>query len=129
MNGPGGNGGPVHAGVLLPWANTVVEAELHRWTGRAVVWHYARLVPSDLATALDGEFLTGLLDAVPAALEQLSALPLRRGYLACTSAAFMHPELAGSAARQAQVTLVSAFDAITAVLSEHGASHVALLAP
>jgi maleate isomerase len=129
MNESGGNGGPVHAGVLLPWANTVVEAELHRWTGCAVVWHYARLVPSSRATALDAGFLTGLLDAVPAALRQLSALPLRRVYLACTAAAFMYPELAESAARQAQVPVVSAFDAITAVLSEHSASHVVLLAP
>jgi maleate isomerase len=129
MNELGGNGRPVHVGVLLPWANTVVEAELHRWSGRAVIWHYARLVPSSHATALDAEFLTGLLDAVPAALEQLSALPLRRVYLACTSAAFMYPELAGSAATRAQVTLVSAFDAITAVLTEHGASRVVLLAP
>lgn len=119
----------VHAGVLLPWANTMVEAELHRWTGRAVIWHYARLVPSSHTTALDEGFLTGLLDAVPAALEQLSALPLRRVYLACTSATFMYPERAGSAAGQARVAVVSAFDAITAVLSEHGASRVVLLAP
>jgi len=129
MNEPGGNGAPLHAGVLLPWANTVVEAELHRWTGCAVVWHYARLVPSSRVTVLDAGFLTGLLDAVPAALTQLSALPLRRVYLACTSAAFMYPELAGSAARQAEVTVVSAFDALIAVLAEHGASHVVLLSP
>ena len=30
-------------------------------------------------------FLTGLLDAVPAALAPLSPLPLRQVYLACTS--------------------------------------------
>jgi len=107
----------------------VVEAELHRWTGDAVVWHYTRLVPSSRVTALDAGFLTGLLDAVPAALTQLSALPLRQVHLACTSAAFIYPELARSAATQPQVTVVSAFDAITAVLSEHGASHVVLLAP
>ncbi len=129
MNDPGGNGTPVHAGVLLPWANTVVETELHRWTGCAVAWHYARLVPSSRVTALGAGFLTGLLDAVPAALSQLSALPLRWVYLACTSAAFMYPDLAGAAARQTKVTVVSAFDAITAVLSERGARRVALLAP
>ena len=129
MNAPGGNDEPVHAGVLLPWANSVVEAELHLWAGRAVVWHYARLVPPSRATALDAAFLAGLLDAVPAALAQLSALPLQRVYLACTSAAFMYPERARSAARQPRVTVVSAFDAITAVLSQHGASRVVLLAP
>jgi len=107
----------------------VVEAELHRWTGNAVIWHYARLVPSSAATALDAGFLTELLDAVPAALAQLSALPRRRVYLACTSAAFMYQERAGSASRNDRITVVSAFDAITAVLSEHGASRVVLLAP
>lgn len=129
MNEPGEHRAPVHAGVLVPWANTVVEAELHQWTGRAVIWHYARLVPSSRVTALDAGFLTGILDAVPGALTQLSALPLRRVYLACTSAAFMYPELAGSALRQAQVNVVSAFDAITAMLTEYGASRVVLLAP
>jgi maleate isomerase len=128
VNEPGGSG-PVHVGVLVPWANTVVEAELHRWTGHATVWHYARLVPSSHATVLDAGFLTGLLHAVPAALTQLSALPLRRVYLACTSAAFMYPELAGSAARQANVRVISAFDAITAVLSKRGASRVVLVTP
>jgi maleate isomerase len=129
VNEPPGDGVPVHAGVLIPWANSVVEAELHHWTGNAVIWHYARLVPSSGTTALDRGFLTGLLDAVPAALAQLSALPLRRVYLACTSAAFMYPERAGSAARYAKVAVVSAFDAITAVLSEHDASRVVLLTP
>ena len=129
MSEPPGNGAPVHAGVLIPWANAVVEAELHRWTGNAVIWHYSRLVPSSGTTALDAGFLTELLDSVPAALAQLSALPLQRVYLACTSAAFMYPERAGSSARHARVAVVSAFDAITAVLSEHGASRVVLLTP
>lgn len=129
MNEPPGNGAPVHAGVLLPWANAVVEAELHHWTGDAVVWHYARLVPSSGATALDAGFLAGLLDAVPAALAQLSALPLRRVYLACTSAAFMYPGRAESASRHTRIAVVSAFDAITVMLSQHGASRVVLLAP
>jgi maleate isomerase len=129
VNEPSENGQPLHIGVLVPWANTVVEAELHQWTGRVLVWHYARLVPPSRATVLNEGFLTGLLDAVPAALAQLSALPLRRVYLACTSAAFMYPELAGLAARRARISVVSAFDAITAILSEHGASQVVLLTP
>jgi maleate isomerase len=129
VNEPGRKSGAAHVGVLLPWANTVVEAELHRWTGRGTVWHYARLVPASRATALDEGFLTGLLHAVPSALTQLSAIPLRRVYLACTSAAFMYPELAGSAAQQAHVPVISAFDAITAVLSMHSVSRIALLTP
>jgi maleate isomerase len=129
VNEPPGNSAPVHAGVLVPWANAVVEAELHRWAGNAVIWHYSRLVPPSGTTALDKEFLTGLLDAVPAALAQLSALPLQRVYLACTSAAFMDPKRAGSSASRARGGIVSAFDAITAALSEHGASRVVLLTP
>ena len=35
-----------HAGVLVPWANIVVEAELHRAPGSSVTWHYAQLVPA-----------------------------------------------------------------------------------
>jgi maleate isomerase len=121
--------GPMHAGVLVPWANTVVEAELHRITGTSVAWHYARLVPASRTTGLDERFLTGLLEAAPAALGQLSALPLQRAYLACTSAAFMYPELAGTARQHVPVPLVSAFDAITAALSRLAARRIVLLTP
>lgn len=119
----------MHAGVLVPWANSVVEAELPRWGGPVLVWHYARLVPRAKATALDGEFLTGLLDAVPAALAQLSALPLRCVYLACTSAAFMFPRQAAVAADAAPERLVTAFDAILAELRWRQANRIVLLTP
>jgi maleate isomerase len=118
-----------HAGVLVPWANTVVEAELHKVTGTVVTWHYSRLVPESRTTGLDGRFLTGLLGAVPGALAQLAALPLARAYLACTSAAFMYPGLAGQARDGSPVGLVSAFDAITAALVRLHAARVALLTP
>ena len=120
---------PMHAGVLVPWANTVVEAELHRVTGADVTWHYSRLVPESRTTGLDGRFLSGLLEAAPAALAQLAALPLQAAYLACTSAAFVYPELTEAARCGATVTLVSAFDAIVAVLRELPASRVVLLTP
>jgi maleate isomerase len=129
MNGGGQHGAPIHAGVLVPWANTVVEAELHHITGSSVVWHYARLVPASGTTGLDARFLEGLLDAVPAALAQLSALPLRYAYLACTSAAFMYPDITERTRQKARVVLVSAFDAITAALSALAASHIVLLTP
>lgn len=118
-----------HAGVLVPWANTVVEAELHRVTGQSVTWHYARLVPASRSTGLDARFLQGLLDAVPDALDQLSALPLRRTYLACTSAAFMYPEIADAIQRKASSVLVTAFDAITTALSQVAADHIVLVTP
>lgn len=120
---------PAHAGVLVPWANTVVEAELHRCSGGSVIWHYARLVPASGTTALDGQFLRGLLDAVPTALKQLSALPLERVYLACTSAAFMYPDAADGARREASVPLLSAFDAIRAMVTKLSATRIALFTP
>lgn len=118
-----------HAGVLVPWANSVVEAELPLWAGRSVAWHYARLVPPSRATALNRDFLGGLLAAVPAALGQLAALPLRQVYLACTSAGFMLPSQVAACAADAPVTMVSAFDAIVTALRARGISRVALLTP
>ena len=54
---------------------------------------------------------------MPATLAQLAALPLRRAYLACTSAAFMYPDVAQAARQQAPIALVSAFDALRAALA------------
>lgn len=122
-------GTTMHAGVLVPWANTVVEAELHRVSGNSVTWHYARLVPASRTTSLDARFLQGLLEAVPAALAQLAALPLHRAYLACTSAAFMYPDTAQAVRQQAPVTLVSAYDALRAALARLAATRIVLLAP
>lgn len=121
-----------HVGALVPWANIVVETELHRVTGDRVAWHYARLVPPSRTTGLDHQFLTGLLSAVPSALGQLAALPLTQVYLACTSAAFMYPELAGQADSSVPAggpQLMSAFGALTALLSELPAASIALLTP
>ncbi len=118
-----------HAGVLVPWANSVVEAELPRWAGTSVIWHYARLVPPSGGTALDEGFLSGLLAAAPAAVAQLAALPLERVYLACTSAAFMLPGQATTAATGAQAPVVSAFGAIIAALRRRRATRIVLLTP
>ena len=120
---------PLHAGVLVPWANTVVEAELHRVTGLSVSWHYARLVPASRTTGLGARFLQDLLEAVPAALAQLSALPLRYAYLACTSAAFVYPDSTDQVRQGAPVAVVSAFDAILTMLKQIAASRVVLLTP
>jgi maleate isomerase len=118
-----------HAGVLVPWANSVVEAELPRWAGTSVVWHYARLVPPSQGTALDEDFLAGLLAATPTALGQLAALRLQHVYLACTSAAFMLPGLATTAAAGAFAPVVTAFDAILAALQQHEVRRIVLLTP
>jgi maleate isomerase len=121
---------PTPVGALVPWANMAVEAELHRVTGPRVSWHYSRLVPSSRTTELDARFLTGLLSAVPGALAQLAALPLSRVYLACTSAAFMNPELTEEISHVAAgVSVLSAFEAITAALTHLSARSVVLLTP
>ncbi len=122
-------GVPLHAGVLVPWGNSVVEAELPRWSVGKVVWHYSRLVPPSRGTVLDEGFLTGLLDAVPAALGQLTALRLPTVYLACTSAAFMLPGHVRETTSGKSFQTVTAFDALIAALQERRASRIVLLTP
>lgn len=120
---------PEHRGVLVPWANQVVEAELPQWGRGLMVWHYARLVPAHGGTALDGDFLSGLIEAVPGALHQLSRLPLTRVYLACTSAAFTHLDRLADITAGSPVRVVSAFDAILEQLRAYGVRKVALATP
>lgn len=118
-----------HVGVLVPWANLVVESELPQWGRGRTAWHYARLVPACGSTALDGDFLAGLIDAVPQALHQLSQLALQRVYLACTSAAFTRPGHFTAVTSGSPVRVVSAFDAIVARLRACGVRKVALVTP
>ncbi|MGI5232525.1 maleate cis-trans isomerase family protein [Actinoallomurus sp. CA-142502] len=122
-----------HAGVLVPWANTVVEAELPSFAGEAVAWHYARLVPASQDTALTENFLAGLVEAVPQTVHQLSKLPLEQIYLACTSAAFTRPDRVRDIVIEAEATMpvpiVTAFDAIVVALRRIGASRTVLATP
>ncbi|MBE1584571.1 aspartate/glutamate racemase family protein [Nonomuraea angiospora] len=113
----------------MPWANTVVEAELPQWGRGRTVWHYARLVPAHGGTALDEDFLSGLIEAVPGALHQLSRLSLELSYLACTSAAFTQLGRLADVTAGSQVRVVSAFEAILAQLQKHGARKIALITP
>jgi maleate isomerase len=62
----------IHVGVLVPWANAIVETELPRLRLDRVVFHYARLVPASRTTALGHRFLRELTSAVPTALEEVS---------------------------------------------------------
>lgn len=109
-----------HVGVLVPWANTVVETELPLYLHPAAVAHFARLVPAGRTTALDEDFLTGLRHAVPGAVEQLARIPLERTIMACTSAAFTADEPAPTA---------SSFDALVEVLRSHGIDRIRLATP
>lgn len=115
-------------GVLVPWANTMVEDELPSWSDRTA-WHYARLAPPSGTTALDEDFLQGLMDTVPAALHQLSALPLERVYLACTSAAFTRPDQLTELSKASALPVVSAFDAIVDHLTTFDLTRITLATP
>lgn len=122
--------GPVHVGVLVPWANQVVEAELPPLGTGLVVWHYARLVPANQGTRLDTAFLTGLIDAVPAALHQISRLPLVSAYVACTSAGFAVPSNTWPASGDGGAfPVLTAFDAVCGTLAELGSRRVLLCTP
>ena len=116
----------VHIGVMLPWANTVVEAELPRLSLDKVVWHYGRLMPANAATRLDDTFLKGLIRAVPEALEQMSRLPLAVSCVACTSADFSYP---GERWGGPPGGIVTAFEALGRSLLDLGIRRVALLTP
>ncbi|WP_328299235.1 hypothetical protein OG389_16455 [Streptomyces sp. NBC_00435] len=112
----------VRVGVLLPWANQVVESELPRLGLRHTVFHHARLVPASRTTAVDDSFWHGLRDAAGAAMDSMRHLPLDGTVLACTSAGFTGgPSLPPG--------VVTAFDALTATLTAVGASQVVLAAP
>lgn len=113
--------GPRHVGVLVPWANTVVEAELPQLSGDQLVFHYARLVPPAQTTALDEVFLSGLRQAVPDALASLSRIRLAGTLLACTSAGFTADDPAAGA--------TSAFVAIVHTLRLLRTDRIALAAP
>lgn len=109
-------------GMLLPWANQVVESELPRLGLRHTVFHHARLVPASRTTAVDDSFWHGLRDAAGAAMDSMIHLPLDLTVLACTSAGFTggQPLPAG---------VVTAFDALTDTLTAVGALRVVLATP
>jgi maleate isomerase len=119
-----------HIGVLVPWANTVVEAELPTVGPARLIWHYARLVPSNHGTDLDDHFLAGIVAAVPNALHQLSRLPIELALVACTSAGFSHGGALQTLSAGADVpATLSAFDALISTLNQLGARRVVLLSP
>lgn len=120
---------PVPVGLLVPWANQVVEAELPALSAGRVVWHTARLVPATQGTRLDDGFLAGLAAAIPAGLQQLSQLPLAAVCVACTSLGFTHPTQVQAEVEATGGRIFSAFDALLLVLGELQALRVLLCTP
>ena len=113
--------GTIRVGILVPWANTVVEAELPRLGLDRVVFHYARLVPVSRTTKLDHRFLRELVSAVPSSLEEVSRLPLATTLVACTSAGFTENSVS--------LPVASAFDALVATLNRMSIDRIVLVAP
>lgn len=112
----------IRVGVLLPWANAIVEAELPRLSLDRVIFHYARLVPASRTTGLDHRFLRELVSAVPASLAEVSRLPLATTLLACASAGFTKEE-------EASLPVASAFDALVTTLNRMSINRIALVTP
>ncbi len=111
----------IRVGMLVPWANTVVEAELPRLGLDRVIFHYARLVPASRTTNLDHRFLRELVSAVPASLAEVSRLPLATTLLACTSAGFTENSVS--------LPVASAFDALVATLNRMSIHRIVLVTP
>ncbi len=116
-------------GVLVPWANVAVERELTSLALTNLCWHYARLVPASNTTALDDDFMSGMIDSVPGALFQLSQLRLHRTYLACTSASFKFADRLERIEASDRSRLTTAFDAILETLARFEATRICLLTP
>jgi maleate isomerase len=124
----------LHLGVLVPWANQAMEAELPLLFPQRVVWHIARLVPSSTTTALDDDFLTGMVQAIPQAVFQLSRLPLRTLAFGCTSASSVFSDDIVGALQVLQrdqhaVPFLTAFSALCLLLAMCQAKRIVLVAP
>ncbi|MEF3117549.1 hypothetical protein [Streptomyces chrestomyceticus] len=115
----------VRIGMLLPWANVAVEDELPRLGLAHTVFHYTRLVPASRTTAVDAAFWHGLRSAAAGGLDALSPVPLDTVFLACTSAGF--PTCPAPPALPPGV--LTAFDALTGVLTHLGAGRIVLATP
>ncbi|MGH4021240.1 MAG: hypothetical protein ACRDT0_18830 [Pseudonocardiaceae bacterium] len=85
-------------------------------------FHDARLVPASRATSLDLRFLRELNSAVPAAIRELSRLPLAGTLLACTSAGFTEEE-------GLSLPVASAFDALVTTLNRMSIDRILLVTP
>jgi maleate isomerase len=124
----------IHLGMLVPWANQAMEAELPVLFPRRVIWHVARLVPPNATTALDDEFLTGMIRSVPQAVFQLRNLPLRALAFGCTSASSAFPDEVTTVLKtlqtgQRSIPFLTAFSALCLLLTACHAERIVLITP
>ncbi|WP_194830564.1 aspartate/glutamate racemase family protein [Laceyella tengchongensis] len=121
-----------HFGALVPWANIAMESELPYIFPKQVVWHFSRLVPPSRTTAIDDDFLKGMIEAIPEATRQLKHIPLDVVAFGCTSASFSFPDkmaIFTGDMLETKIPIISAFGAILKVLSYYGAKRIILFTP
>ena len=122
---------PIHLGLLVPWANQTMEAEMPLLLPRRLICHVSRLVPASHTTTLDQAFLSGMIEAIPQATMQLSHLPLDFLAFGCTSASCAFPGGINLARTKLQTTLpfITAFSAICSTLTYYQAQRIMLITP
>ena len=119
-------------GILVPWANTAVEAELPFFLRGLASVHSARLVPKVKNTNLDDDFLWGLIHAIPEAWESLSRIQLNALAFCCTSASVFDPRCIAELDAKLSIIpcpRVTAYTALVEHLNTLGARTVLLVTP
>ena len=117
-----------HLGLLVPWANAVMEHEVALLSHKSAAWHVSRMVPANRGTRIDESFFDGLHASIPDCLDQLSALTLEAVFLGCTSASF-EEHVTVSSTRGTPQRVVTAFGALLHAIRLHGWTRVALVTP
>lgn len=114
-------------GLLVPWANITMESEIPKFYSNKIYWHIARLVPYSNSTAIDDDFLMGMIEAVPNATKCLEKIDLKAFGFGCTSASFLFRHLLHKQINN--IPILSAFDAICKVLSILNRKSITLITP
>ena len=111
-------------GLMVPWANTAVEAEVPLFLDGSASLHTTRLVPDSRTTALDHGFLSGLVLAVPAAWESLSRTDLHAVAFCCTSASIVDSDLTATLEANLAAIPIPTLTAYSAIVQNMKDLHV-----
>jgi maleate isomerase len=120
-------------GILTPQANTTVEPEMHALLGGAA--GYSVITARLTSAAADSRArLVDYFDRLEATLAQFDVAPLAAAGFACTGSAYLvgradEEKRLAAASRAAGYPVLSAAQAILAVLAELGAKRIALVSP
>ena len=91
-------------GIVVPWMNRAVEAELPTMVMSNVQLHWTRVVPTRLPESpKDESYLEDMVNNLPQALQALDPIDLRSVIFACTSASTL------------EVQKVDGFDIVTTI--------------